>query len=167
VQLGTDGAQISAGPRRVLLGIDKQANPDASVAQGAHDAADDGALPAQIESAFRGSFLPLLRHQSAEVGLDVEGDVHDRWHRCHLQIEHPTHHLAQQAHVPFLDVAPVLAQVRGDAIGTGQLAQASSQHRVRVDGVPLLAQGRDVVDVDVQANHSASAFCMMATISSA
>jgi len=38
--------------------------------------------------------------------------------------------------------------VDGDAVGTGQLAKPGRDDRVGIEGIALLAQGRDVIDVD-------------------
>jgi hypothetical protein len=50
-----------------------------------------------------------------------------------------------------LDVATVLAQVRGDAVGARCFTDFRAGDRVGHDAAPRLAQCGDVVDVDVQA----------------
>ena len=73
------------------------------------------------------------------------------------RLEHARDRLAQDAQVAVLDVPPVLAQVYGDAVGARELAQRGRHDGVGVARAALLAQRRDVVDVDVEANHDARA----------
>jgi hypothetical protein len=47
-----------------------------------------------------------------------------------------------------LDVATVFAQVNRDAVSAGQLAKAGGDDGVGIDGVALLAQRSDMVNVD-------------------
>ena len=97
--------------------------------------------------------LALLGHQRAEVGLHLARDAQHLVGRRHLQVQHAAHGLAQHPHVAVLDVAAVLAQVDGDAVGARQLAQRRRRDRIGIARPALLAQRRDVVDVDVEADH--------------
>ncbi len=47
-------------------------------------------------------------------------------------------------------MAAILAQVHGDAVGTGLLRQQRGVHRIRVLGAARLAHRGDVIDVDAQ-----------------
>ena len=49
-----------------------------------------------------------------------------------------------------MDVATVLANVDGDAVGTAQFAQDSRMHRIGFVAAPGLTDGGNVVDVDPQ-----------------
>jgi len=52
----------------------------------------------------------------------------------------------------ILDVTPILAQVHGNAIGTGLLRQQCGLHRFRVATATGLTQGRDMIDIDAKIN---------------
>ena len=52
--------------------------------------------------------------------------------------------------VVVLDVAAVLAQVDGDAVGAGRLAQPRGLERIGLVGAACLPDGGHVIDVDVQ-----------------
>ena len=54
----------------------------------------------------------------------------------------------QDFDVARLDVAPVLAQVHGDAVGARLLGDQRRRHGIGIARVARLAQGRDVIDVD-------------------
>ena len=65
--------------------------------------------------------------------------------------------LPQLADVAVLHVAPVLPQVRGDAVGAGGFANQRRLDRVRfaaiAPAIARLAQGRDVIDIDAEFEH--------------
>jgi hypothetical protein len=56
--------------------------------------------------------------------------------------------LAQDSHIPLLNMAPVLAKVHGNAVGTGRFGQQSGLNRIRHVHPPCLAHGRNMVDID-------------------
>ena len=61
--------------------------------------------------------------------------------------------LAQAPHVLVLDVAPVLAQVHGDAVGAAEVRLDRRPDRVGLIGAARLAHRGDVVDVDAELDH--------------
>ena len=73
--------------------------------------------------------------------------------RRHLEVELDVDELAQPPHVLVLDVAAVLAQVHGDAVGAAEVRLDRGPHRIGLVGAPRLPQRRDVVDVDAEFNH--------------
>src|SRR5262245_34094840 len=152
-----DGADAHACGRvhHPRLGIDEQADADSDLGQPAHHLLERSARRDR-QAAFRRPLLALLGHQRAELRLHLAGDAQHLLGRRHLQVQDAAHRFAQHAHVAVLDVAPILAQVNGDAVGARQLAQRRGRDRIRVARAALLAQGRDVVDVDVQADHGAN-----------
>ena len=89
-------------------------------------------------------------------GFSRARDVDHLVGRRHLEVELDVHELAQPAHVLVLDVAPVLAQVDGDAVGAAQVRLDRRPHRVGLVGAPRLPQRRDVVDVDAELDHGRS-----------
>ena len=92
-----------------------------------------------------------MRH----LGLELAGDADHFVGRRHLQVELDVRQLAQPAHVLVLDVAPVLAQVHGDAVGAAEVRLDRRPHRVGLVRAPRLAHGGDVVDVDAKLDHRA------------
>ena len=53
--------------------------------------------------------------------------------------------------VGVADVAAVLAQMRGDAVGTGRDGELRRPHRIGIAPAARVAHGRDVIDVDAEA----------------
>ena len=66
----------------------------------------------------------------------------------HLEVHAGLQQAAQRAHVPVLDMAAILAQVHGDAVGAGLLRQQRGMDRIRILGAARLAHRGDVIDVD-------------------
>ncbi len=50
------------------------------------------------------------------------------------------------------DVAAVLAQMRGDAVGAGGDRDLGGLHRIGMPPAARIAHGRDVIDVDAKAD---------------
>ena len=110
-------------------------------------------LADHIQTALGGQLLTAFRHQRRLIRLDVTGDVRDRVDRGHFQVQTIGDDWAQQTHVAVLDVAPVFAQVDGDAVGAGEEGEDGRRDRIGFFGPPRLPHGGDVVDVDAEANH--------------
>ena len=69
----------------------------------------------------------------------------------HLEIEDGRHRCGESRDVVVLNVPAVLAQVRGDAVGAGVLADRRTRNGVGMLAAARLSQRRDVIDVDVEA----------------
>jgi hypothetical protein len=70
--------------------------------------------------------------------------------RRDLQIERQVDVVDQARDVIVGDVAPVLAQMRGDAVGTGRRRLARRAHRIGVATAAGVPDGRYVVDVHAE-----------------
>ena len=68
-----------------------------------------------------------------------------------LEIERGARLRDQSLDVGILDVAAILAEVRGDPIGAGVLADTGGAHGIRIDGTACLPHRRHMIDVDVEA----------------
>jgi hypothetical protein len=104
---------------------------------------------AQIEAALGRDLLPALRYQRGLVGSEPAGDLHDLRAGGQLHVEHPDRG-PQPLQVVIMDMAPVLPQMRGDAVRAGGLAEARGLHRIGLDGPPSLAHRGHVIHVDVE-----------------
>jgi hypothetical protein len=122
-------------------------------------------VPHDIEAALGGDFLAAFRDEADGVGPQGEREGGHRRGAGHLEVE-PGADLFRAAgqDVALLDVAAVLAQVDGDAVGARR-----SQRKARATGsgstvaahggaglpVAGLAEGGAVVDVDAEEDHAA------------
>ena len=75
------------------------------------------------------------------------GDAGHLRRRRHLDVEVRRDRAPQQLHVAVLDVPAVAAEMDGDPLRSGELAQHRRRHRLRLVALPRLADRGDVIDV--------------------
>src|SRR5690606_5552151 len=73
--------------------------------------------------------------------------------RGHLEVQQRRHLAAQRFDVVVADMAAIFTQVGRDAVSAGGFAQARREDGIRIAGAASVADGGDVIDVDVEANH--------------
>ena len=78
--------------------------------------------------------------------------------RAELEVHDGLHTARERHHVGVLNVAPVLAQMHRNAVGAAALGGGGGLHGVRFVGLARFAQGRDVIDVDVEAHEVLGCF---------
>ena len=84
---------------------------------------------------------------------DAQRNVEHRLGRRHLEIERLGDGSLEAAHVVVVDVAAVLAQMRGDPVGAGLDGDEGRAHRIGQRPAAGVADGRDMIDVDAEAKH--------------
>jgi hypothetical protein len=102
---------------------------------------------AHVEPALGGDFVPPLGHQHGHGRLHVARKLHHLRHGGHLEVELHRALGAQAKHVGILDVATVLAQVHGDAVGAAKHGLGGRGHGVGFVGSARLPNGCDMVNV--------------------
>jgi hypothetical protein len=132
------------------VGGDEQRHPDAGVVEPGDERRQRIVLADHVQSALGGEFLAPLRHQAHGVGFCGERDPQHILGRRHLEIQRLRYLGLEAAHVGVADVAAVLAQMRGDAVGACFNRGERSAHRIRPRTAPRVAQGGDVVDIDAE-----------------
>ena len=73
----------------------------------------------------------------------------------HLQVQLDGDGLAEDAQVAVGDMAAVLAEVEGDAVGPAHFGQGGRPDGVRLVGAAGLPNGGHVIDVDAKLRHEA------------
>ena len=153
VQLDGAGARLRGRAHLRRIGIDEQAHADAGPGEPLDRTAHPGRVPHDVETTLGGHLLAPLGYEACVVGTDAQRERdHGIGHR-HLEVQLDAEPPAQLLHVALLDVAPVLAQVHGDAVGTRGLRRQRRLDRVRIVDPARLPKGGDVVDVDAEAEH--------------
>ncbi len=136
--------------------------PAASTCRRDHDSGFDQArdrlpelrfLRRDVETALGGDLVPAFGDQHRHLGLDPARDADHFVGGGHLEVQPDVGQLAQAPHVLVLDVAPVLAQVHGDAVGAAQVRLDRRPDRVGLVSAARLAHRGDVVDVDAELDH--------------
>jgi hypothetical protein len=84
------------------------------------------------------------------VRLQLAGDAGHFRGRRHFEIERFCDALFEPDDIVVDDMAAVLAQMRGDAVGAGGNRDLGGPHRIGVMAAARVAHGRDVIDVDAE-----------------
>ena len=116
-----------------------------------------------IEPALGRLLLALLRHQAAGMRHVPQRDGEHLVGGGHLEIERPRQLALEAGDVGIGDVAAVLAQVGGDAVGAGLDRQMRGAQRIGMAAAAGVADGRHVVDVDAEAQMPPPALCLIWT----
>ena len=131
--------------------LDEQRHPDAGGGELVDEGSEVGGAGDGIQAALGGPLLAPFRNQADGVRLMPERDAQHLVAGRHFQIERRVHLPAQADDIVVGDVAAILAQVRGDAVGAGTDGEFGRPHRVGMAAAAGVADGGDVVDVDAEA----------------
>ena len=157
VGAGVDLADLRADHSGCLdlsdVGVDEDRRDDARRRESCHDLLQPLRLPRHVEPAFGRDFLAAFRYEHRHLGFHFHGDVDHFIGRRHFEIELDVNEIAQTTHVLVLDVAPILAQMHGDAVGAAEMRFDGRPHGIRLMRAPRLPQRRHVVDIDAELDH--------------
>ena len=151
------GAGVNFDHRRAQLGRhfdlprvggDEQRHPDAGIVQSRDERRQRVVLADHVEAALGGEFLAPLGHQAHRMRLGRKRDPQHLLGRRHLEIQRLGDFRLEPRHVVVADVAAILAQMRGDAVGAGLDRGKRRAHRIGIAAAPRVAQGGDVIDID-------------------
>ena len=98
--------------------------------------------PADVEAAFGGALPRRSGTRQAACGRVFERDRHHLVGRRHLEVERLGDLGLEPRHVVVADVAAVLAQMRGDAVGAGLDRELRGAHRIGMRAAARIADGR-------------------------
>ena len=150
VELDCSRAEVVRAGYRIGLGRDEEARPDARVLQPGESDADPRRVAGDVEPAFGGDLLAAFGNESDLMGSKTTGQREHLVGAGHLEVEHGANAGCQPLDVGVLNVPSILAEVRGDAVGAGLLAQRGRRNGVGFVAAPCLTYRRHVIDVDVQ-----------------
>jgi hypothetical protein len=97
--------------------------------------------------------VPAFGHEHRHLRLDAARDADHLVGRRHFQVQLDMRELAQAPDVLVLDVAPVFAQVHGDAVGAAEMRFDRGPDGVGLVRTPRLPHRGHMVDVDPQFDH--------------
>ena len=135
------------------IGIEEEADGDARIFESTDDIGGLLPLAGDVQSALGGDLFAPLRHEGRLVRLHLAGDRQHLRFAGHFQVELDGNGLAEDPQIALLDVAAVLAEMDGDAVGPAQFGQCGRPDRVGLESPPRLADRRHVVDVDAKFCH--------------
>jgi hypothetical protein len=114
-----------------------------------------------VQAALGGDLLAALGHQAGGVRPGLQGDADHLVGDRHLEVQRLAAlaaQVGQHGDVGVADVAAVLAQVGGDAVGAGRQGQLGGPHRLGIAGPARVADRGHVVDVDAEPQHGRQPF---------
>ena len=130
------------------IGGDEQRHPDVGGAERRDPRTEFGALTGGVEAAFGGAFGAALGHQAGGMRPRPHRDVGHLRRRRHFEIERLVDLGLEPRDVVVADVAAILAQMRGDAVGAGMNGELRRADRIGMPPAAGVADGGDVIDVD-------------------
>ncbi len=148
--------QVLGGVDRCLVRIDEERDMEAGFVQTPDGRAKIRVAPSQVESSLGGDFLAPFGDDRYLVWLECARDRHDFLARSEFEVAYRAHRRRDCRNVAILDMAAVLTQVNGDAIGAGGLGFTRGRERVGLVGLPGLPHCRHMIHVDVQPKRSHS-----------
>ncbi len=108
-------------------------------------------LSGGVEPALGGALLAPLRNDAGGVGSDPRRDLHHFARRRHFEVEGLGDARLEPGDIGVADVAAVLAQMRGDAVGAGGDGELGRPQRIGMAAAARIPHGGDVIDVDAEA----------------
>ena len=136
------------------VGLDEQADADAGIGEGADDRAQHRDLAGGVQAALGRALLALFRHDAGGMRLVLEGDAQHFLRRRHFQVQRHVERRHQHRDILVADMAAILAQMRGDAVGAGLHRQQRGLDRIGMFAAPRVADRRHMVDIDPQAQRN-------------
>ena len=109
-----------------------------------------------VEPALGRALLALLGDDAGGVGLVGERDGEHFLGRGHLEVQRQVDLGHQPVDVAVGDMAAVLAEVRGDAVGAGLGGEDRGADRIGKVAAARVPDRRDMVDIDPEAEASRS-----------
>src|SRR5690606_45332 len=155
VELYHRRAEPQRGVELALVRGDEQTDADAGVHETRYDGLQVIVLRSGVEPALGGALLALLGHDAGRVRPVAQRDLDHLLRRGHLQVEWQVGGGLDAPEILVADVAPVLAQVRGDAVAANPCDDLGRAHGIGVITAARVADRGDVIDIDAQPQPSA------------
>ncbi len=151
VQLDDRCAEADRRLDLARIGLDEQAHADIGGAQFAHHRRESVVHAGRIEPAFGGQLLAPFGHDAGGVRPVAERDGEHLVGRGHFQVERDGEAVREAGDIVVADMAPVLAQVRGNAVGARLGRDQCRADRIGIADAARVPHGRDMVDIDAEA----------------
>ena len=133
------------------VGFDEQADANARVGQARHDRGKMVVLAGGVEPALGRALLALFGDDAGGVRRMAQRNRQHLVGRRHFEVERQVGRGLDAGEVVIADVAAVFAQMRGDAVSADRRDNLGRADRIRMIAAARVADRRDMVDVDAQA----------------
>ena len=155
VELDHRRAEAQRGLDLPLGGLDEQADADAGRRQAVDVIGELVVLAGGVEPALGGPLLALFRDDAGGVGRWASAISSISSVAAISRFSGRSISAISRSMSLVGDVAPVLAQMGGDAVGAGGGGDLRGADRVGMVAAARVADGRDMVDVDAEAEPGA------------
>ena len=147
VQLDDGCFQQPRGFYLPFVRIDEQRHADAGVAEARYDGFEALPLARGIQPTFGRNLLPAFRNEAHGMRPNRQGNRHHVVCGSHFEIDWRGNGPLQARNVLIANVAPVLAQMQGYAIGARAERQPRRPDRIGMRSTPRVADRRNMIDV--------------------
>ncbi len=107
-------------------------------------------LARNFQPALGGPFFTLFRHKTNRVRTVTQGNRLHLIGRRHLKVQRHRQRLHQPLDIGIRDMAAILAQMRGYAVGARVLGQLRGANRIGIGAAARVSHRRHMVDVDAK-----------------
>ncbi len=133
------------------VGLDEQADSDPRLAEPGDEGMEVIVLPRRVEAALGRPFFPFLGHDAGGVRAVAKRDLQHLLGRRHFEVERNGELRPKRLDILVPNVASVLAEMGGDAVGAGFGGEQGRFHRIGMIAAARVPDGRDMVDIDAEA----------------
>ena len=151
VELDDRRVEAQGGVDLPLARLDEQRYADARVDQSVDVGLERIELAGGVEPALGGALLTLFGDDAGGVRPMRQRDRQHLLGRRHFQVQRQVDFGHQPVDILVGDVAPVLAQMRGDPVGARGGRGMGGADRIGMRAAARVPDGRDMVDVDAEA----------------
>jgi hypothetical protein len=164
ISAGVELDYLSAEVMRAIdlrgIGVDEGTDLDFRGLEFRDDDLELGGIRAEIEAALRGDFLAIFGHEANFLRLEAKRLADHRGRGGHLEIERDAKVAGEIADIGLLDVAAVLAEMDGDAIGAGFFGDLRGledggfrREALFPIAIARFAQSGDMIYIQAEAKH--------------
>src|SRR5206468_1492015 len=150
-ELDYRGPGADCGSDLLLGWFDEQADADARRSELVDIISEMIVLARGVETAFGRALLALLGDDAGGVRAVLERDREHFLRRRHFEVQRQVDFGHQAIDVGIGDVSPVFAKVGGDPVGPSIGGDMRGSDGIRMIAPARVPDGRDVVDIDAEA----------------
>src|SRR6218665_60151 len=149
-----------------LIRINKERDINTQATQTLTSRANFLKLASYVQSALSGELFALFRYQAEMRGTNFLGKAQHFFSHGTLEVHPRLQDLRNQAQITLLNMAPIFAQVQGNAAAPRLFGHNRRLYRVRINGSTGLTQRGHMIDIHAQQNWFAHHFSFAARKSS-
>ena len=148
VKLDDGRTQLNSRFNLHRIRFDKQADTDIGAGKFGYEWHQMVIAASSIKATFGCSLFPFFGYDAGRMGGVVQGDCQHIIGCCQFEIERNFERSAQPVYIVIGDMAPILAQMGGDAVRSGLGGVCGRAHRIRMAAAARVSDRGDMIDID-------------------